>query len=393
MRRHFFLVGALVVLALMIVAGGVRLMFPPAPPGGGGPGGPGGPPGKMGKMNGGPGGAGGRAAAVTPATVTIRTFADRIEVLGAAKGRQSVTLTSNTTELVTRVRFTDGQYVSRGAILADLQASEEDASIITARAAANQADRQYARWKTLADKGIVSPAAMEEYQAAAEQARAQLLAAQSRRGDRVIRAPFSGVVGISDIAPGALINPGAAVATLDDISVIRVDFDIPDRFLPLIRQGQGIVARPDALPGRSFPGRIAVLDTRINEATRTIKARAEFANPTGELKPGMLVRVGVDQSRRQAPSVPEAAILFSGDTASVYVIAKQGERMVAEDRQVTVGTTSDGFVEIKSGLRPGERVVADGVSRIQPGQAVRMAGAAGPDGARADRRPAPQAAK
>lgn len=375
-RRHFFLIGAVAALALMLVLGGFRLIFPAASQDSGGPPGAAAAQGPAGKAGGRPGG-GGMAAPVTPATATTRTFADRIEVLGVAKGRQSVTITSNATELVTRVRFRDGQYVAKGAILADLQASEEDASIITARAAATQADRQYRRWKTLADKGIVSPAAMEQYQAASEQAQANLLAAQSRRNDRVIRAPFSGVVGLSNIAPGTLINPGAVVATLDDLSVIRVDFDVPDRYLPVLRQGQGIVARPDALPGRSFAGRIAMLDTRVDERTRSIKARAEFANPAGELKPGMLIRVGIDQGQRQGVAAPEAAVQFVGDAANVFVIVHDGDRATAEQRPVTLGASDAGFVEIRSGLRVGESVVADGVSRLQPGQAVRLAGGKG----------------
>jgi membrane fusion protein, multidrug efflux system len=379
-RRHFFLFGALAVLAVVIVLGLGRILFPPATANGAG-GAPGaaaasGGGGGAGRRPGGPGGPGG-GAAVTPTTAAVRTFTDRIEVIGVARGRQSVTITSSTTELVTRVRFRDGQSVPRGAVLVDLQASEEDANIITARAAEEQARRQYLRWKTLADKGIVSPAAMEQYKATHEQARANLLAAQSRRSDRAIRAPFSGVVGISDIAPGALINPGAEVATLDDISTIRVDFEIPDRYLPVVRQGQAIVARPDALADRSFPGRIATLDTRIDERTRAIRARAEFANPTGELRPGMMMRVGINQSSRQAVSVPEAAVQYLGESANVFVIAKGPNGAVAEQRPVTLGLTEQGFVEIRTGLRAGEQVIADGISRIQPGQPVRVAGQGG----------------
>ncbi len=115
-------------------------------------------------------------------------------------------------------------------------------------------------------------------------------AARARAGDRTIRAPFAGVVGLSDIAPGALINPGAAIVTLDDVSAIRVDFDIPDRYLANIREGQQIIARVDAYPGETITGRIPKLDTRIDERTRAITARAEFPNPSRKLKPGMMLR-------------------------------------------------------------------------------------------------------
>ena len=383
-RRHFFLVAAIAVLILMVVGGALRLAFPvQASPGGpqsasaGTPGG----------RSGGPAGPGGGGAAVTPTQAVMRTFTDRIEVLGVAKGRQSVTITSSATELVTRVRFRDGQRVQRGAILVDLQSSEEDANVTVASAGLNQAKRQYDRWRELAERGIAPRATAEQYQAAYEQAAANLRAAQSRRADRVIRAPFSGVVGLSDIAPGSLISPGGTIATLDDVSVIRVDFDIPDRYLAAIREGQAIVARPDALPGEAFSGRIAMLNTRIDERTRSIRGRAEISNAGGRLKPGMLVRVGIDRGQRQSMSVPEAAVLFEGDNPSVFVITKNGAKTVAEQRSITLGSNDGGFVEVRAGLRMGERIVADGLNRLQPGQPIRIAQArpGGPPSAAAAR--------
>ncbi|MGC4107200.1 MAG: efflux RND transporter periplasmic adaptor subunit [Thermomicrobiales bacterium] len=106
-----------------------------------------------------------------------------------------------------------------------------------------------------------------------------MTAAEARQADRVIRAPFSGVVGLTDIAPGAVINPGAAIVTLDDLSVVRVDFQVPDRFLSAVREGQDIAATADSFPGQTFRGRVAKLDTRIDERTRALTARAEIPEP------------------------------------------------------------------------------------------------------------------
>ncbi len=384
-KRHFFLVGAVIVLALMLVVGAVRLIFP-AHAGQGGPGGPptaqakGGPGG--GGRPGGPGGPGGfgGGATVTAATAVTRPFTDRLEVLGVAKGRESVSLTSSTTELVTRVRFRDGQTVQRGAVLVDLQAGEEDANITVARAALLQAERQNDRWKALYARGFAPKATVDLYDAQYQQAVATLKAAQSRRADRSIRAPFTGVIGLTDVAPGTLINPGSVIATLDDVSVIRVDFDIPDRYLSLITQGQPIIARPDALPGEAFNGRIAMLNTRVDERTRSIRGRAEFPNPGRRLKPGMLVRVGIDRGQRQAVAVPQAAVQFEGDAASVFMIAQQNGKTIARQQPVTVGIDDGGFVEIRAGLKAGDRIVADGLNRLQPNQPVKVAGAPGAAG-------------
>lgn len=351
-RRHFFLVAAVVAVLLMLVVGGLKLAFGGKAAGQGGPGG------------------GGRATAVSQITVQPRAFTDRIEVLGVAKGRQSVTITSNTAELITAVHFTDGQAVSKGQVLVELKADQEDAGIAQAQAQLAQADREYARWKMLADKGIAPRATAEQYLAARDTARAALGSASAQKLDRVIRAPFSGRVGISDIAPGALISPGTAIVSLDDVSLVRVDFSVPDRYLPLLREGLAITAAPDALPGERFVGRIAQIDTRIDPATRALKARAEFANADGRLKPGMLIKVGIDQGQRQAVAVPEAAIQFEGAQASVFLIAKGPKGQIARRTVVQTGLSADGFIEIVSGLKAGDRIVADGLNRVQDGAAV-----------------------
>ena len=326
--------------------------------------------------------AGGRSGGVlvSETTASLRPFTDRIEVLGVAKGRQSVTITSNTTELITGVHFKDGEHVAKGQVLVDLKSQEQSAGIAESQAALNLAQLDYDRWKSLGEQGIASSASVDQYRVAYEQAKANLDAAKSRMGDRVIRAPFSGVVGLSDVAPGTLINPGAPIVSLDDVVVIRVDFDVPDRFLPVLKAGMPITARPDAYPDLTVTGRIATLDTRVDEKTRAVKARAEFPNPDGRLKPGMLMRVAIDQGRRQAVAAPEAAVQYEGDQAYVYVLAAKDGGRIAEERQVQTGADEGGFIEIREGLSAGTPIVADGVNRVSPNQSVRVAGVGGAAG-------------
>ncbi|MDP1737851.1 MAG: efflux RND transporter periplasmic adaptor subunit [Caulobacter sp.] len=356
-RRHFFLIVAAGFLVLMLIGGALKLAT-------GEP-----------KGKGGPGGPGGRAAAVSAATVALRPFIDRIEALGVAKGRESVTITSNTSELVTAVRFRDGQQVSKGQVLVELKSGEEDAGLIEAQARLAQAERDYNRWKSLADQGIAPKATAEQFRSALETARAGVEAARARKLDRVIRAPFAGVVGLTDVAPGALISPGAPIVTLDDLSLVRIDFDVPDRYLPVLFEGSLISARPDAWPNETYQGRIARLDSRIDAATRAITARAEFPNPGGRIKPGMLMRISVSHGAREGLAVPEAAVQFEGDQAFVFVITPRGDGFSARKQAVQTGVTEGGFVEITVGLRAGDRVVADGLNRIQNGQPVKVQGA------------------
>lgn len=368
LRRHFFLVGAVVILALMVAVGGWKLA---TSRGGGAHGGPGGPGGAM-AQKGGPGGGMGGATPVTMAHAQSKVFVDTVDVIGMAKGLQSVTLTAATTQLVERVRFTDGQSVPKGAVLVELKATEQNAGIAQAKAQLVQAERDYDRWKQLSAQGYAAKSALDQREATYLAAKANLVAAEAREGDRMIRAPFAGVVGLTDIAPGALINPGAPIVTLDDVSSMRVDFQVPDRYLASLREGQPIMAHVDAYPGEAIQGRIQKLDTRVNEQTRAITARAVFPNPDRRLKPGMMLRVSIAQGERQVVAAPEAAISVQGDSAFVYVIAKKGEQTVSEQRAVLTGVRQNGLVEIRDGLKAGEQIVADGLNKIQPGQPIRV---------------------
>ena len=365
-KRHFFLVAAAAVLALMVVALVLRMAFAEDEKGGGG-------------GRGGPGG--GRGQAVSEAVAAPREFNDQIRVLGVARGRRSVNITSPTSQLITRVLFTDGQRVAAGTPLVQLQAREEDAGVGEARARVDQARSMYNRYRQLGERGFASPMMIEQYQTELATAQASLEAARARQGDRTIRAPFSGVLGLSTVTAGTLVNPGGIIATLDDIDVVRVDFPIPERYLSALRPGAAITANIDAYGDETFTGRIALIDTRVNEQTRSVTARAEIPNPGGRIRPGMAVRVAVEQGRRTSVAVPEAAVQYEGDGAFVYRIARGENGSTAQRVEVEAGAVEGGFVEILSGLNAGDRIVASGLNRIQPNAPVTVAGAGGQRGA------------
>ncbi|ADL00797.1 efflux transporter, RND family, MFP subunit [Brevundimonas subvibrioides ATCC 15264] len=361
-KRHFFLVAAAVVLGLMIVAAVMRVAFAGDEAGAGGPGG---------------GRGGGRGQAVEAAVVVQRPFSDQINVLGVARGQRSVNITSSTSQLITRVLFRDGQRVAAGTPLVQLQAGEEEAGIIEARARVGLAETQYERYAALGEQGYAPRMMVEQYRAELATARATLQAALARQGDLSIRAPFAGTLGLSTVTAGTLISPGAVITTLDDTSVIRVDFPVPERYLGVLRSGLSITATADAYGNEQFSGRIALVDTRINETTRAVTARAEFPNPGGRIRPGMLMRVAIQQGQRQTPAVPEAAVQYEGDGAFVYRIAAGERGSTAQRVEVETGAVEGGYVEIVSGLNANDRVVAGGLNRIQPNAPVTVGGAGG----------------
>ena len=365
-KRHFFLIAAAVVLGLMVVALVLRMAFADDEKGGGAGG------------RGGPGG--GRGQTVSEAVAAPRQFSDQIRVLGVARGRRSVNITSPTSQLITRVLFTDGQRVAAGAPLVQLQAREEDAGVGEARARVDQARSMYNRYRQLGERGFASPMMIEQYETELATAQASLEAARARQGDRTIRAPFAGVLGLSTVTAGTLVNPGGIIATLDDIDVVRVDFPIPERYLSVLRPGAAITANIDAYGDETFTGRIALIDTRVNEQTRSVTARAEIPNPGGRIRPGMAVRVAVQQGQRSSVAVPEAAVQYEGDAAFVYRIARGEKGSTAQRVEIEAGAVEGGYVEILSGLNASDRVVASGLNRIQPNAPVTVAGAGGRQG-------------
>lgn len=360
-KRHFFIIAAACLVGLMVLAAVLKITLADDKGGAGGPGGRGGP-------------GGGRGQAVAEATATPREFADQIRVLGVARSKRSVNITSNSTELITRVMFTDGQRVAAGTPLVELQAREEDADLIQARAQLAQAQREYDRYKILAERGVAPRVTAETAETALQTARAAVSASEARRGDRVLRAPFAGVLGLTSVTPGTLISPGSVITTLDDISAIRVDFPLPERYLGVLQVGTPLTATADAYADETVSGRIALLDTRVNEQTRAVIARAEFPNPGNRIRPGMMMRVAVQQGRRQSLSVPEAAVQYEGQGAFVYRIARGENGTTAQRVEVQTGAVEGGFVEILSGLDNNDRVVASGLNRIQPGAPVTVGG-------------------
>ena len=189
----------------------------------------------------------------------------------------------------------------------------------------------------------------------------------------MIRAPFAGVLGLRLVSPGALVTPGTAIATLDDLSRMYVDFPVPESALSKVAPGQKVTGSVGAWPGQRFDGTVETVEARVDPATRSLTVRAAFPNPERRLRPGMLVTVAVRQPERRALLVPEISIVQVGQTSFAWRIKPDGS---VEQARVAIGTRSDGKAEIVSGLAAGDRIVVDGTGKLRPGDKVVDAGAA-----------------
>lgn len=321
----------------------------------------------------GPAGGGGPAI-VTTATVEATAWVDRIEAIGTARASESIAITSKLSERVERVRFESGQRVEAGQVLVDLDVGGDVADLDAARTAYREAQRQYERQRQLAEQRLVPTSTVDAQRAARDAAQARVQQAMARVSDRAIVAPFAGVLGLREVSPGQLLQPGTPITTLDAVDTMQVDFAVPEVRLSRLAEGLVVEARSDAWQGQVFRGRVVSVDSRIDVATRSVTVRAAVENPDRKLLPGMLLAINVLEVERPALVVPEIAVLQNGTRSFVYRV---GEGDTAELVPVRVGSRERGRAEIVEGLAEGERIVVDGTVKLRPGQPVKASPAGG----------------
>ena len=306
-------------------------------------------------------------ATVTTALVANEHWNDTIDALGTVAARESVVVTAKVSETVQQVHFESGDMVEAGAVLVTLSGDQQQAALNAAVASANEADRLFQRQEQLAEQQLIASALLDTQRATRDAARARVAEIRANLGDRSIRAPFAGVLGIRRVSPGALVQPGTEIASLDDISRVYVDFPVPEVQLAHLARGQQLTGRSSAWPGRDFGGEVAMIDSRVDPNTRAVTVRGSFPNADRELRPGMLIRVRLDRPAREALVVPEIAVVQVGRDTFVYRVR---DDQTVEQVRIQVGARVAGRAEVVDGLAPGDRIVVDGTGKLRPGLGI-----------------------
>lgn len=309
-------------------------------------------------------------ALVEVAPIKAMTFTDAVEAVGTALANEQVVLSAPVTERITSINFADGGYVAKGQVIATMAIATERAELAAAQAQALQAKQQLDRVQSLKARGFATAASLDQQFALSNAARANADQARASIDDRVIRAPFSGWASLRTISTGAIVTAGTAIATVSDISRIKLDFTIPETRLSLIREGQPIRAISAAWADRPFTGTIATIDPVIDPNTRAVRVRAILPNPDRALKPGMLLTVSITARERQSLALPELAVIGDGDDRYAFLLEGRKVKRV----KVETGIRQNGLVEITGGLKAGQSVVTEGVVKLSDGMTVRLAG-------------------
>jgi membrane fusion protein (multidrug efflux system) len=305
--------------------------------------------------------------AVLVAAVELAPAIDQVQAVGSLVANESVTITSEITGRIQELRFHEGQRVDKGAVLVVLDSAEWEAQVRQAEAAVKLQELKYARAAELLEKRTISQQEYDEISAALAEARATLALAKARLAKTVLRAPFSGILGLRQVSPGDYVEAGQAIVNLESIDPMKVDFRAPERYASRLRTGQVISVRVDAYPEARFEGEIYAIDPRLDVASRSILLRARIGNPEGRLLPGMFAQVDITLERReQALWVPEQSLLPQAGRQYVY--------RVVDDRAVLtpveIGLRRPGKVEILKGLSPEDVVVLEGHLKLRNGAKV-----------------------
>jgi membrane fusion protein (multidrug efflux system) len=306
------------------------------------------------------------AIPVITAPARIEPMGIEIEAVGTTQANESVEVTSKASNTVTAIRFQEGEVVERGQVLVEMDASEARANFAEAQAALARSKSQYDRSRDLQSRQAMSVADLEQVEASLKADEARVAAAQARLDDTVIRAAFSGRTGFRHVSVGSFVSQGSVITTLDDTSIIKLDFTVPETYLFVLRRGLPVKAAATGLPNRTFDGVVTNMDSRVDPVTRSVIVRAELSNEEGLLRQGMFMTVTLESDVEPTLLVPEEALVPERGHAYVFVVKDNA----VERREVRTGKRRPGFVEIVSGVAELEHVVVDGTQNVRHGSVV-----------------------
>lgn len=318
---------------------------------------------------------GGTPAASGPPPVTVELFGvephtlvDQVDLVGQLEAEESVQIRSEVSGLIESVGFQEGQEVAQGTVLFRLRDAEQRARLHEAQATLALARDVYQRTQALAQRNVAAAAQREKANAelAAAEARVELAAVALER--TTIEAPFEGVMGVRLVSPGDRIDTKEPLAEIHAVKRLVLRFTLPEVALLLAKQGARLDFSVAPYPGETFPGEVFFVSPILDPTTRRMMLKAYVPNDDRKLRPGLFANIRVEIGREeQALVVPEDAIAYDSNGSFVWRV---GEDQKAERVPVGLGIRRDGFVQVKTGLRAGDRIVAGGTHKVTQGGAI-----------------------
>ncbi len=300
------------------------------------------------------------------ARAEIATLTDDLLAVGSLKSAQGVMLRPEVSGRVSKLGFKDGDRVRLGQLLVQLDDTLQQAQMKQAEAQASIARTNLQRSRELLGQSFVSQSAVDQNAAALEVADAQVSLARAQLARMKVVAPFNGTTGLRTVDVGDYVKDGADLVNLEDLTSMTVQFAVPERYVDRLKPGQVVDLTVDALPGRSFKGRVQATDSQVDTNGRALQVLAQVSNPGSVLRPGMFARPRVVFSVREgAVVVPEEALVPLGEKQYIFRIEDGADgRKVSRRLEARIGLRLPGKVEVLQGLKPGDSVVTAGHGRL-----------------------------
>ncbi|WBO85064.1 efflux RND transporter periplasmic adaptor subunit [Hymenobacter yonginensis] len=359
------------IIAVVLIAAlaFVKIKYFPSPnadaKGGGGKGAAGGGKGAPG-AKGGKGGGGG-ALPVQVYVVKPTNLSDEVAATGSILADESVVIKSELSGKITSLNIKEGQPVSKGQLLFSINADEAQAAIRKQQYNIKLFRDQERRQRTLLDKEYISAQEYEQSNNQLLTAQSDLKALQASLDRAYVRAPFSGVLGLTTATVGTYVSPGSEITTLSRVRPVKIDFAVPGRFATKVRVGD-VVSITDEGTNKKYEAKVYAIDPQIDPVSRTQPVRARYANQNNELRPGAFVKVNLQLGEStDALQVPTEAVIPEASGYSIYTV-KDGKMV---PKKVKIGIRSDKVIQITDGLAVGDSVIRTGILQVKPGDAVK----------------------
>ncbi|HEY0330128.1 MAG TPA: efflux RND transporter periplasmic adaptor subunit [Rhodopseudomonas sp.] len=313
---------------------------------------------------------------VSVAEAKSQVIPNLLTAVGELAAVHQVNVTSDVSGRITNILFTAGSVVKAGSPLVQLFDEPDRADLASYKAQATVAQLSLDRAKQLAARQFGPQATVDSAQAAFDQANAGIAKTEAIISQKLVRAPFDGVLGVRHAEVGQFLTAGTQIVTLTDLSAVYANFTVTEKDSGTLKVGQLVRVAVDAYPGKIFEGKITTIEPQINSETRNIRVQATIENPEHILKPGMFTTTTVVLPDKPAViTVPETAVDYTLYGDAVYLITPKkaddgSETLTAVRTFVRTGDRSNGQAVIQSGLKPGDRVVAVGQLKLQSGAAV-----------------------
>ena len=315
--------------------------------------------------------------AVTVVTEQVQTHqvSQSLTLVGKLEAAQSVMVSPETSGKVEAIAVNANQDVFEGQLLIQLNDDKARASVKEAQAYLKDEQRKLKEFQRLISRNAITQTEIDAQKTNVEIAQARLDAANANLNDLHIRAPFDGTIGFVDFSRGKMVSAGTELLSLDDLSVMKLDLQVPERYLAKIEKGMVVTVATSAWGAQIFQGEVIGIDSRINQETLNLRVRIHFNNGELKLKPGMLVSADMDFPAINAPIIPVQALEYSGTKRYVYVV---GDDQVAKRTQVLLGARIENQVVITQGLNIGDNIVVQGIVNMRDGASVKEQGSAQP---------------